>query len=44
MKNEFIDTLFTHTHNSELQAVQRYRYSTHFPLDPFARTRILSLH
>jgi N-glycosylase/DNA lyase len=31
-------------HNSELQAIQRYRYSTHFPNHRCTRTRVLRLH
>jgi hypothetical protein len=31
-------------HNSELQAIQRYRWSTHFPVHRCTRTRVLSLH
>jgi hypothetical protein len=30
--------------SSELQAVQRCRYSAHFPVHRYARTRVLSLH
>jgi hypothetical protein len=29
-------------HNSGLQAIQRYRYSTHIAVHSYARTRILS--
>jgi hypothetical protein len=32
-----------HSHNSGLQAIQRYRYSTNFPLHRCTRTRVLSL-
>jgi hypothetical protein len=31
-------------HNSGRQAIQRYRYSTHFPLHHYAYTRVLNLH
>jgi hypothetical protein len=31
-------------HNSGLKAIQRYRYSTHFPAHLFTRIRVLSLH
>jgi hypothetical protein len=31
-------------HNSGLQAIQRYRYSTHFAIHRCTRTRILSHH
>jgi hypothetical protein len=33
-----------HSHNSGLQVLQRYRYSTHFTVHRYTRTRILSLH
>jgi hypothetical protein len=33
-----------YTHNSGLQAIQRYRYSTRFAVRRYTRTRILSLH
>jgi hypothetical protein len=33
-----------HSHISGLQAIQRYRYSAHFPVHRFTRTKILSLH
>jgi hypothetical protein len=38
----FIDTLYIH--NSGLQAIQRYRYSTHFSVRRYTRTRVLGLH
>jgi hypothetical protein len=31
-------------HNSELQAIQRYRWSTHFAVHRYTHIRILSLH
>jgi hypothetical protein len=31
-------------HNSGLQAIQCYRYSTHFPFHRYTSTRIISLH
>jgi hypothetical protein len=33
-----------HSHNFGLQAIQRYRWSTHFPVHRYTRTRVLSLH
>jgi hypothetical protein len=33
-----------HSHNSALQAIQRYRFSTHFPVHRCTSTRVLSLH
>jgi hypothetical protein len=33
-----------YTHNSELQAIQRYCWSTHFTVHRYTRTRVLSLH
>jgi hypothetical protein len=33
-----------HLHSSGLQAIQRYRYSTLFPVHRYTRTRVLSLH
>jgi hypothetical protein len=33
-----------HSHSSGLQAAQLCRYSTHFPVQLYTRTRILSLH
>jgi hypothetical protein len=35
---------FIHSHSSGLQAIQRYRWSTHFPVHRYTRTRVLSLH
>jgi hypothetical protein len=34
----------THSHSSGLQAIQRCRYSTHFPLHRYTRSRVISLH
>jgi hypothetical protein len=33
-----------YVHNSGVQAIQRYRWSTHFPVHRYTRTKILSLH
>jgi hypothetical protein len=38
--NGFIGILFTQ--KSRLHAIQRYRYSTHFPVHSYTRTRVLS--
>jgi hypothetical protein len=35
-------TLYIHI--SGLQAIQRYRHSTHFPVHRYTRIRLLSLH
>jgi hypothetical protein len=40
----WLDLLTPYTQYSELQAIQRYRWSTHFTVHPCARTRVLSLH
>jgi hypothetical protein len=32
-----------HSHNTELQALQRYRYSTHFAVNRCTRTRVLTV-
>jgi hypothetical protein len=34
----------SHIHNWGLQAIQRYRYATHFAVHRYTRTRVLSLH
>jgi hypothetical protein len=40
-----LDLLYhIHSHSSVLQAIQRYRFSAHFPVHCYTRTRILSLH
>jgi hypothetical protein len=39
-----LDLLTPYLHNSRLQAIQRYRYSTHFTVHRYTRARILSLH
>jgi hypothetical protein len=36
--------LTPYSHNSEVQAIQRYCYSIHFTVHRYTRTRILSLH
>jgi hypothetical protein len=39
-----LDLLTPYSHTSELQVIQRYRWSTHFTVHSYTRTRILSLH
>jgi hypothetical protein len=40
----WLDLLTPYSHNSGLQAIQRFRCSTHFTVRRCTRTRILSLH
>jgi hypothetical protein len=39
-----LDLLTSYSHNSGLQAIQRYRWSTHFTIHCYTCTRVLSLH
>jgi hypothetical protein len=38
----WLDLLTAFTINAYLEAIQTYRYYTHFPVDRYTRTRILS--
>jgi hypothetical protein len=48
-KTGFLDFMIAllqliHARSLGLQTIQRYRYSTHFPVHHYKRIRILSLH
>jgi hypothetical protein len=44
LQHGVLDWMIGYSHTSGLQAIQRYRYSTHIPVHRYTRTRILRLH